>query len=63
MNQPDISFTTPEWGKVREWLSEEYKDCLLELSRHGLEERRSDFLRGKAAFISTLLDFNNENAA
>lgn len=63
MMRPAIDYTSPEWHKVHEWLQEEYVDVLKEISRPSLEERRADFLRGKAAFISTLLDFANQPAA
>lgn len=62
MSYPDISYTSPEWGKIRDWLQEEYTYVAKEICGAGVEERRADFLRGKAAFISMLLDLP-DNAA
>lgn len=58
-HQPDISFYDPTWQKVCQWLEEEWVDSLRELSNLSITEKRADQIRGKAAFIRMLLDFEN----
>ena len=55
--QPDIIYTDPTWLKVKEWLEGEYVHTLTELSGLTVTEKKGDQLRGKAAFIKMLLDF------
>lgn len=59
---PQIDFRSLEWGRVREWLQQEHLETLKRIAGRETDERTADFHRGKAAFITTLLDFGFDNA-
>ena len=57
MNQPDIIFSDPTWQTFCRWLEGEYVDALRETAGLAITEKKADQVRGKAAFIRMLLDF------
>jgi hypothetical protein len=59
MNGPKLSFNSPEWLIVEEWLADQLEETYRRLASLHLEERETQQLRGRAAFISQMLDLRN----
>lgn len=59
MNRPNISFSSPEWIILEAWLQEELLETYKRLAGLSLQEQETQQLRGRAAFISQMLDFKN----
>lgn len=60
---PDISFRSPEWGKVKEWLEGELLETYQRLSSLEIDDKETQRLRGRASFIKMMLDFGHTPAA
>lgn len=61
--RPDINFNTREWDLWVLWLNEELQLTYKELANPATTEEKTQQLRGKASFISQMLDFNTLAAA
>lgn len=62
-NKPEISYNTREWDLIEAWLKDELQETYKELARPDQTEEKTQQLRGKASFISMMLDFKTLPAA
>lgn len=56
MNGPDVNFKSPEWEKIEAWLRTELLDTYKELASTSISSEKTEQLRGRAAYITKLLD-------
>lgn len=57
--RPEINYLSPEWGKIEEWLSAELLMVYRRIAQPQLDERETQFQRGRASMIETMLEFRS----
>lgn len=53
--RPNITFDSPDWQRFESWLAGELLDTYRSLANTATDADRTQQLRGRAAFIDTLL--------
>jgi hypothetical protein len=53
--RPSVTFDSPDWKRFEDWLAGELLDTYRSLANIATTEDRTQQLRGRAAFIDTLL--------
>lgn len=59
--RPNINYSSPEWAKVEEWLADELLHTYKRIASPALDERDTQFQRGRASMIETMLEFRTLN--
>lgn len=63
MDRPNISFNSPDWGKIAEWLEQELNETYLRLASLDCNQTKTEQLRGKASLLRVMLDWPQAPAA
>lgn len=56
-NHPNVSYQSPEWALVEEWLAKELHETYMRLADLNADERTTQQLRGRAALLAQMLSF------
>lgn len=62
LNRPEITYSSPEWAKVEEWLAAELFDTYKRLANLDTSEQQTQQLRGRASLLTQMLEFRNLSA-
>lgn len=61
--RPAINYNSPEWAVVEEWLSTELLELYRRIAQPQMDERDTQFYRGRASMLESMLEFRNMNDA
>lgn len=59
MSYPAINYRGADWSLVEVWLEQELMDCYQKLANPATDAAETERQRGRAQFISLLLDLKN----
>ena len=63
MDELNLNYASPEWGRFRDWLLKEQQEVYRHLASTSTTAEQTQQYRGKAAFINKLLDLGEQTPA